>query len=107
MARIKIKTERAKNIFGTAERPRLAVKKSLCYISAQIINDEKGVTLAAVTSSKGEKNNIETAKKTGVLLAKKAKAAGVTKLVFDRRKYLYHGKIKALAEAVREGGLEF
>ncbi len=107
MGRIKFKTDRAKKVHGTTERPRLAVKKSLRYISAQIIDDEKGVTLAAAVSPKGESNNIETAKKTGVLLAQKAKAAGVTKLVFDRRKYLYHGKIKALAEAVREGGLEF
>lgn len=107
MARIVRKLNRAKKVFGTAERPRLCVKKTLSHIIAQVINDDKGFTLAYAVSAKGEKNNIETAKKVGAALAKKAVAAGVTKVVFDRRDYYYHGKVKALAESAREAGLSF
>lgn len=100
------KTKRAKNIFGTTEKPRLSVNKSIKHISAQIIDDVKGVTIAAVTSAKGEKNNIETAKKVGKSLGEKAKAAGIKSIVFDRRHYRFHGKIKALAEEVKAAGLQ-
>ncbi len=107
MGRVKQKTNRAKKIIGTTARPRLAVKKTLRHLIAQVINDEKGVTLAYAVSAKGEKNNIETAKKVGTDIAKKATTAGVSAVVFDRRDYVYHGKIKALADAARAGGLKF
>jgi large subunit ribosomal protein L18 len=103
-----------KKVSGVAERPRLCVFRSLNNIYAQIIDDTKGATLAAastldkeIKAQEGHKGNIEAAKKVGVLLAKKAAEAGVKKVVFDRSGYRYHGSIKALAEASREGGLEF
>jgi large subunit ribosomal protein L18 len=77
------------------------------HISAQIINDDQGRTLAGVSSKKGTKNNVENAKLVGKEIAEKALAAGVTKVVFDRRRFNYHGKIKALADAAREAGLKF
>jgi large subunit ribosomal protein L18 len=107
MARLNKISDRARKVKGTAERPRLAVHKSIRHITAQIINDEKAVTLAYVVSGKEDKNNIETAKKVGTEIAQKALAAGVKKVNFDRRRYLYHGKVKALADAARAGGLEF
>lgn len=107
MARIVKKSNRAKKVFGTVSRPRLCVKKTLRHIIAQVINDEKGVTLAYAVSAKGTKNNIETAKVVGTEIAKKAIAAGVKEVVFDRRNYSYHGKVKALAESAREAGLSF
>lgn len=95
-------------ISGTGERPRLSVFRSLKHISAQLINDVEGKTIVASTDVKmGEKKGMELAALVGADLAKKAKAAGVTKVVFDRGSYLYHGRIKALADAAREGGLEF
>jgi large subunit ribosomal protein L18 len=95
-------------IRGTAERPRLAIFKSHKYIYAQIINDDKGHTLVACDSSKMKaKTPVERAKEVGVEIAKKAKAAKITKIVFDRGGYLYTGKIKMVADAVRAGGLEF
>lgn len=102
------KRVRAK-IFGTAERPRLSVTRSLKHISAQLINDKEGKTLAASSDMKmGEgKKGMELATAVGMELAKKAKTAGITKAVFDRGSYLYHGRVKALADAAREGGLEF
>ena len=97
-------------IRGTQERPRLTVFRSLKHISAQVIDDDKGVVLAAVADvhvdTKGKKP-VEIASFVGAEVAKKAKAAGVTKVVFDRGAYLYHGRVKALAEAARENGLEF
>ena len=107
MARIVRKLNRAKKVFGTAERPRLCVKKTLRHLIAQVVNDDKGLTLAYAVSAKGDKNNIETAKKVGTDVAKKAVAAGVKQVVFDRRDYYYHGKIKALADSAREAGLSF
>jgi large subunit ribosomal protein L18 len=100
---------RAKGIFGVSERPRLAVYRSLHYIYAQIIDDEKGKTLVAVSSQKEKnaKNNVETAKKVGLLLGKKAAEAGIKQVVFDRRERLYHGRLKALADGVREAGVKF
>lgn len=93
---------------GTAERPRLAVFKSHKYLYAQIIDDVKGHTLVSTDSRKvAAKTPVERAKAVGVEIAKKAKAAKITKVVFDRSGYLYTGKIKVVADAAREGGLEF
>ncbi len=95
-------------------RPRLSVFRSSKQISAQIIDDEKGVTLAAASSlekalREGLKTgaNVEAAKRIGKEIAERAKKAGVEKVVFDRGGYMYHGRVKALAEGAREGGLEF
>ena len=95
-------------IFGTPERPRLAVFKSHKYIYAQIIDDTKGNTLASFDSRKvSGKTPVERAKEVGVGLAKMALAAKIDKVVFDRGGYLYAGKIKVVADAAREGGLKF
>ena len=106
--RIKIKYRVRKSVNGTAERPRLSVFRSNKQIYAQVINDVNGTTLVAA-SSKGLEAmpKIEQAQKVGALLAEKAKAAGVEAVVFDRNGYLYHGRVKALAAAAREGGLNF
>ena len=98
-----------RKISGTAERPRISVYRSNRDIYAQIINDENGTTLAsASTRDIGTQGvNVHTAKEVGKKLAESAKAAGVEKVVFDRSGYLYHGRIKALAEGAREGGLVF
>ena len=95
-------------IHGTKERPRLAVFKSHKYIYAQIIDDDKGHTLVAADSRqiKG-KTPVERANALGIAIAQKAKAAKITKVVFDRAGYLYTGKIKMIADAARKGGLEF
>ncbi len=96
---------------GTAERPRLVVFRSNRGISAQLVDDERGHTLAAANwqqlpkSFKGTKS--EQAAEVGKLLAQAAKKAGVERVVFDRGGYLYHGRVKALAEGAREGGLNF
>lgn len=99
------------NIHGTAKRPRLNVFRSLAHIYVQIIDDDKRVTLTAASSLEkgfeGSGGNIEGAKKVGAAIAKKALAAGITEVVFDRGGYIYHGRVKALAEAAREGGLKF
>lgn len=93
---------------GTAERPRLTVTRTLKAINAQVIDDTAGKTLAfASTASSKAKPTVDGAKKVGKTLAEKAKAAGVTKVVFDRNAYKYHGQVKALAEGAREGGLDF
>ena len=99
-------------VSGTKEVPRLNVFRSNGNIFAQIIDDEAGVTLVSASSLEKElklKNggNVEAASKVGELLAKKAKKAKISKVVFDRGGYLYHGRVKALAEAARENGLEF
>ncbi|OHA16749.1 MAG: 50S ribosomal protein L18 [Candidatus Taylorbacteria bacterium RIFCSPHIGHO2_02_FULL_45_28] len=105
-ARRKIRI-RAK-IFGTAERPRLAIFKSHKYIYAQIIDDVKGHTIVAFDSRMSKaKTPVERAKEVGVEIAKIAKVAKVAKVVFDRGGYIYTGKIKMVADAAREGGLEF
>ena len=106
--RLKIKFRIRKNVNGTAERPRLSVFRSNKQIYAQVINDLTGKTLASASSLGLEKMpKIEQAKKAGALVAEKAKAAGVEKVVFDRNGYLYHGRVQALADAAREGGLNF
>ena len=95
-------------ISGTPERPRLSIFKSHKYIYAQVIDDTKGHTLASFDSSKSKaKTPIDRAKDVGMEIAKMAKAAKVGKVVFDRGGYLYTGKIKMVADAAREGGLEF
>ena len=106
--RLKIKFRIRKNVNGTAERPRLSVFRSNKQIYAQVINDLTGKTLASASALGLEKlPKIEQAKKVGALVAEKAKAAGVEKVVFDRNGYLYHGRVQALADAAREGGLNF
>ena len=105
---IKIKYRIRKNVTGTAERPRLSVFRSNKQIYVQVINDVDGRTLASASSIGMEAMpKIEQAAKVGALLAEKAKAAGITTVVFDRNGYLYHGRVKALADAAREGGLNF
>lgn len=106
-----------KRVAGTPERPRLNVYRSSSNIYAQIIDDLAGRTLAAASSldvslrkEKGDRSaggNIEAAKTVGALIAERAKAAGVTKVVFDRGGYLYHGRVQGLADAARENGLDF
>ncbi|MDW8188052.1 MAG: 50S ribosomal protein L18 [Dictyoglomus sp.] len=103
-----------KKIFGTPERPRLAVFKSLRYIYAQIIDDTKGHTLVSASSLEKElksqlksTDNIEAAKLVGKVIAKRALEKGIKKVVFDRGGFLYHGRIKALADSARAEGLEF
>jgi large subunit ribosomal protein L18 len=97
-------------VHGTAERPRLAVFRSNLGISAQLIDDDAGRTLGAATWQQLKKfkgSKTEQAAEVGKLLAANANAAGVERVVFDRGGYLYHGRVKALADAAREGGLEF
>ena len=95
-------------IKGTEERPRLNVFRSNKQIYAQVIDDKAGVTIASASSlDLKDGANIEGAKSVGKLLAERASKKGVTKVVFDRGGYLYHGRVKALAEAAREAGLEF
>lgn len=116
ISRNEMRVERHKrireNLAGTAERPRLNVFRSNANITAQIIDDEKGVTLVSASTLESDlkiKNggNVEAAKLIGEEIAKRAKKAKITKVVFDRGGYLYHGRVKALAEAARENGLEF
>ena len=93
---------------GTAARPRLTVYRSLTQISAQLIDDTARKTLVAVSGKQAKaKPTLDGAKKVGAALAEKAKTAGITTVVFDRNAYKYHGRIKALADAAREGGLQF
>lgn len=103
-----------KKIVGSAERPRLNVFRSGKHIYAQIIDDLKGVTLVSASTVdkqlRGEitnGGNVEAARKVGEAIAKRAQQNGITKVVFDRGGYLYHGRVKALADAAREAGLEF
>ena len=104
------KRVRAK-ISGTPERPRLNVVRSNANIYAQIIDDVNGVTLCSASSNEkgfeGDGSNCEAAKKVGLMIAERAKEKGVTAVVFDRGGYIYHGRVKSLAEGAREGGLEF
>lgn len=111
--RLRIRRRIRKRVSGTAQRPRLSVFRSNTNIYAQIIDDVNGVTLASASSSVKEiasKTNItktEQARLVGQLAAKNAIEKGVTEVVFDRGGYLYHGRVKALADAAREGGLKF
>ena len=106
--RIKIKYRIRKKIFGTPERPRLSVFRSNKQIYAQVINDEIGRTLVSASSLGMEAMpKVQQAEKVGELIAQKALEAGVTAVVFDRNGYLYHGRVKQLADAARKGGLNF
>jgi len=112
-ARLKRHLRVRKKIKGTTERPRLSVFRSAKHIYVQLIDDVQGVTLATASTqdkelkSIGNGGNVEAAKQVGQLVADRAKAKGVTRVVFDRGGYLYHGRIQALADAAREAGLEF
>lgn len=111
LKRLRIKRGIRKKISGTAERPRLSVFKSNTAITAQLIDDLKGITLTVASSKEvkpeSKSTNIGLATEVGKKLAEKAIAAGVSSVVFDRNGYQYHGKVKALAEGAREGGLKF
>ena len=104
-----------KRVRGTDERPRLTVYRSLNHIYAQVISDETGRTLAAASSRSaevrdtlgGKSGNKNAAKAVGELVARKAREAGVQSVVFDRNGFLFHGRVRELAEAAREGGLQF
>jgi ribosomal protein L18 len=106
--RNKIKTRIRGKVSGTAQRPRMSVFRSNKQIYVQLVDDAEGKTLACA-SSKGieEGNKTEIAAKVGKAIAEKALAAGVTEVVFDRNGYLFHGRVKSLADAAREGGLKF
>jgi large subunit ribosomal protein L18 len=111
--RQRVHTRIREKMSGTAERPRLNVYRSLNHIYTQLIDDLNGVTIASASSmvKKGEESayggNVEAAKAVGKLIAERGIDKGVKKIVFDRGGYLYHGRIKALAEAAREAGLDF
>jgi len=105
-----------KKVVGTTERPRLSVYRSLSHMYAQIIDDSMGGTIVAASSldkefkakdKKASRGNVAAAKQVGELIAQKAFKKGIKKVVFDRGGYLYHGRVKALADAAREAGLEF
>jgi large subunit ribosomal protein L18 len=108
--RRKIHLRIRKAVIGTAERPRLSVYRSNLTTYCQLIDDRAGHTIASASSSDktiGKANKVEQARLTGKLIADRAKAINVTAVVFDRGGYLYHGRVKALAEGAREGGLQF
>ena len=103
-----------KRVTGSSARPRLSVFRSLRQVAAQIIDDSRGHTLAAASSLEPAlrqqltgKSKLEAARQVGVLIAQRAKEQGLSRVVFDRGGYKYHGRVKAVAEAAREGGLEF
>ena len=113
-ARLRRKKRMSSKVKGTSERPRLNIFKSARHIYAQVIDDGTGKTLVAASTLSAElkgqdlgKGKTEAAKKVGVLVAEKALAAQIKKVVFDRNGFLYHGRIKALAEGARERGLDF
>ena len=101
-----------RKVAGTGERPRLAIYRSLNHIYAQIIDDESGRTIASASTTEkdlrgGTGGNIEAAQRVGRAIAERATAKGITSVVFDRGGYRYHGRVKALADGAREGGLQF
>ena len=113
-ARLKRKRRIRKTISGSPERPRLSVFRSSKHIYAQLIDDFNGATLAAASSMDPEtrqqekvKGKIDNAKQVGKVIADRAKAKGISRVVFDRNGFLYHGRVRALATAAREAGLEF
>ena len=112
-ARARVRRRIRRKVSGSPERPRLAVFKSLHHVYAQVIDDGKGVTIASASSldkdfgTEPKPGNVAAAKKVGAIVARRAKEKGITRVVFDRGGYPYHGKIKALADAARENGLEF
>lgn len=111
--RLKRKARIRRRVHGTADRPRLCVYKSLHHIYAQVVDDERGHTLAAASTltpelrARGVKATVEGARAVGALVAQRARERGIRRVVFDRGGYPYHGQVRALAEAAREGGLEF
>lgn len=106
--RNRIKMRIRKIVNGSAERPRMTVFRSNKQIYVQLIDDHAGHTILSASSKDDDKaTKLEKAKKVGVSIAEKAKEAGIESVVFDRNGYLYHGRVKALAEAAREGGLKF
>ncbi len=109
--RIRIHERLRRRVEGSSERPRLAVFRSLNHIYAQVIDDQQGHTLVAASSVekdlRGKGGNVEGAKRIGQAVAQRAKEKGITRVVFDRGGYLYHGRVKALADAARQAGLEF
>ncbi|MCL2766195.1 MAG: 50S ribosomal protein L18 [Peptococcaceae bacterium] len=116
VVRAKKRNRVRKKITGTTERPRLNVFRSIQNVYAQIVDDERGITLVAASTltpelkeklADGKGGNIAAATAVGDLVAKKAIDAGIKRVVFDRAGYIYHGRVKALAEAARAGGLEF
>jgi len=110
LRRQRIKKSIRKKIAGTTERPRLSVFRSNSSIYAQIVDDSTGKTLVSASSLEieGVKNaTVEISKSVGQKLAEKATSSGISNVVFDRNGYLYHGRVKALAEGAREGGLQF
>jgi len=111
IARGRVRERIRGKLTGTTERPRLAVFKSLKHIYAQVIDDATGKTIVSASSREKDSSskgaNAAAAKAVGALIAKKAKDKGITRVVFDRGGYLYHGNVKALADAARENGLEF
>jgi large subunit ribosomal protein L18 len=110
-ARARRKKRIRKKVLGTAERPRFTVFRSLKHIYAQLVDDLTGKTIVSVSSAlkdfTGSGGNVDGAKKVGSLLGEKAVQSGIKKVVFDRNGYLYHGRVRALAEAAREKGLSF
>ncbi len=108
--RVRIHDRIRKKLTGTDERPRLSIYRSTAHIYAQIIDDSKGTTLVSASTVEAKSKtggNLASAKEVGKAVADKAKAKGITKVVFDRGGYLYHGRVKALADAAREAGLQF
>ena len=113
-SRLKRKKRIRKKLSGSPERPRLTVFRSDKHIYAQIIDDTVGTTLATASTLSPEykqldplKGKVEAAKRVGELIARKAKVQGITKVVFDRSGYIYHGRVRALADAARQAGLDF
>jgi large subunit ribosomal protein L18 len=106
-----VHTRIRRKLSGTAERPRLCIFRSLNHIYAQVVDDKQGNTLVAASSTekdlRGNGGNIAAAKKIGQAIAKRAIDKGIKQVVFDRGGYIYHGRVKSLAEAAREAGLEF
>jgi large subunit ribosomal protein L18 len=108
-----VHTRIRRRLKGTTERPRLAVYRSVAHIYAQVIDDTKGVTLVSASTNegtdtkRGRGGNVAAAKEIGKRVAERAKESGIKKVVFDRGGYIYHGRVKALADAAREAGLEF
>ena len=108
--RIRVHDRIRKRLQGSAERPRLSIYRSTSHIYAQIIDDLKGQTLVSASTAEAKSKtggNLAAAKEIGKQVAEKAKGKGITQVVFDRGGYLYHGRVKALADAAREAGLKF
>lgn len=113
-SRVRRKKRIRKKVFGNTERPRLTIFRTSCHMYAQIVDDVTGATLASASTlspelkaHEGHRGNIDAAKAVGRLIAERAKAASIDKVVFDRNGFLYHGRVQALADSAREAGLDF